>query len=314
MDTTGTTGLFSKFLQEEVVEKAGVPVRSLTEKAAQLVQDLSLQVGKEVTLFTDGDPEMRIPFRSYEGLNSILNHLIRNAVDHGIEFPEERKAKGKQGEGRIRISVKKEGDLFILEVSDDGRGINEADVKTLAEEKGIDTAFSSSEEELFALLATSGFSTKAIPSSVSGRGVGLDAVQKVVKEWLGGTIGIHNDPGQGATVSIRFSVSNLRHPVFPCTAGEKEFLLPKVLVEEIFPLYQEAVLWEEGKSVYRVGGKRYPLHSFLPRSQWKDGIGIHLAVGEKQGILLVNSMGQEQWIDSERLQKDLADLIRLLEL
>ncbi|HOV37109.1 MAG TPA: ATP-binding protein [Spirochaetales bacterium] len=313
MGATGTAGLFSRFLQEEMVEKTGVPVRSLTEKAAQLVQDLSLQVGKEITLFTEGDPEMRLPFRSYEGLNSILNHLIRNAVDHGIEFPEERKVKGKRGEGRIRISVTKQGSSFILEVSDDGRGVNEAVVRTLAEEKGIDTAFSSSEEELFALLATSGFSTKTIPSSVSGRGVGLDAAQKVVKEWLGGTIGIHSAPGEGSTVSIRFSVSNLRYPVFPCTAGEKEFLLPKILVEEIFPLYQEAVLWEGEKGVYRVGGKRYPLYSFLPRSQRKDGIGVHLAVGEKQGILLVDSMGQEQWIDSERLRKDLEELIQLLE-
>jgi len=288
-------------LLEGILQRTGVSADLLLKKASQLVSDLASQLGKDVTFHDEGDGSTKIPYRAFEVLNTVMNHLLRNAVDHGLELPEERKRVGKSSSGNIKVSIRKEGALYSIRVEDDGKGIDRDAILSKNRDAG--------EKELLSLLVDGGVSTKA--SLVSGRGVGLQTVHSLV-EKLGGSLSLETEPGKGSLFEVRFDLISIKHPVFPCDLGEGQLHVPKVLVEEVFPLTPQSVRREGGKLFYPLKGKAIPVLGVSPAVKAKGGIGILLSLSERQGVLWADTVGEEQWIPSHVVKKDLSRLISFL--
>ena len=288
-------------LLEGILQQTGISADLLLKKASQLVSDLASQLGKEVSFHEEGDENTKIPYRAFEVLNTVMNHLLRNAVDHGIELPEERRRMGKSSSGNIRVSIRKEGALYSIRVEDDGKGIDREAILSKTRDAG--------DKDVLSLLIDGGVSTKV--SLVSGRGVGLQTVHSLV-EKLGGSLSLETEPGKGSLFEVRFDLLSLKHPVFPCGQGEGQFHVPKVLVEEVFPLTPPSVRREGEKLFYPLKGKAIPVLGLSPAVQANGGIGIFLSLAERPGVLWAETVGEERWIPPPMLQKDLSNLISFL--
>mgnify|MGYP005836210873 CR=1 FL=1 len=288
-------------LLEGILQQTGISADLLLKKASQLVSDLASQLGKDVTFHDEGDGHTKIPYRAFEVLNTVMNHLLRNAVDHGIELPEERRRMGKSSSGNIRVSVSKRGSLYWIRVEDDGKGID----RTVILSKTQDGR----EKELLSLLVQGEVSTKVSP--VSGRGIGLQAVHSLM-EKLGGSLSLETVPGKGSRFEARFDMLSLKHPVFPCVQGEDKLYVPKVLVEEVFPLTAHSIRMEQEKLFYPLKGKAIPVQGVNPAVKANGGIGILLSIWERSGVLLAETVEEEQWIPPHMVKKDLSKLISFL--
>ncbi len=300
-------------LLEGIVQQSGVSVDLLLKKASQIVTDLAPQLGKEVVFQgvdqgnADSD-QMKIPYRAFEGLNMILNHLLRNAVDHGIESSEERKKAGKPSYGTISLTFERRGSLYSIRVRDDGKGIDQEEIlsksrdnKTKREEL--------KEKDLLSLLVQGGVSTKV--SEVSGRGIGLQAVHTIV-ENLGASLSMDTASGKGTLFEVKFDLLSLKHPVFPCKQGNRMFYVPKVLVEELFPLSTQSIRLEGDRKVYPMRGRELPVKVLSSNAETKGGIGILLNLWEQQGVLWTETVGEETWVPPQTLKKDVSEIISFL--
>ncbi|MEK7704592.1 MAG: chemotaxis protein CheW, partial [Myxococcota bacterium] len=181
---------------------------TLTERYPRLVRDLGRKLDKQVDLEVTG-AEIEIDRGILEHLDGALIHLIRNAVDHGIERAEERRARGKAPSGTVRISASRDRDAVLVVVSDDGAGLDPERLKLLAIDKGLLSAEEAerlSAREAYFLICVPGFSTKAEVSDVSGRGVGMDAVREQV-EGLGGSLDIESELGRSTRISLRMPLT-----------------------------------------------------------------------------------------------------------
>lgn len=188
-------------IQDNVMSLRAQPIRQAFSRVPRMLRDLSAETGKKVILDTHGETT-EVDKGVLEKIGDPLTHMIRNAVDHGIESPEERIAAGKPAEGTIRLSAEQKGARIIVRVSDDGRGINRAKVREKAVEKGIISADAQlSDEEIDGLICAPGFSTADTISNISGRGVGMDVVRSNV-EALGGRVEISSVPGEGTTFTM----------------------------------------------------------------------------------------------------------------
>ncbi len=188
-------------IQDSVMAIRAQPVRAVFQRMPRLVREVAGQLGKPVRLVTEGEG-CEVDKTVIERLSDPLVHMIRNAVDHGLEGPAERAAVGKPAEGVIRLSAAHRSGRVVIEVSDDGRGIDRPRVRALAEARGIvqpDAILN--EEEVDNLIFAPGFSTAASVSDISGRGVGMDVVRRQVQA-LGGRIAIASRPGQGSTFTL----------------------------------------------------------------------------------------------------------------
>ncbi len=191
-------------LHRSVMKIRMVPVEQLFRRFPRLVRDVSKQRGKQATLVVTGE-RTELDKSILDSLAEPLSHLVRNAVDHGVESPEERVASGKPAEGTVRLHACHHGNQVIIEVEDDGRGINRQKVVQCAVERGIigsDEADRLSEHEALKLIFESGMSTAAEVTSISGRGVGMDVVRAVL-ERLKGTISIETTPGAGTKFLLK---------------------------------------------------------------------------------------------------------------
>ncbi|MEL6118312.1 MAG: chemotaxis protein CheA [Pseudomonadota bacterium] len=188
-------------IQEAVMAIRAQPVKPMFQRMARIVREAASATGKRVRFVTIGD-YTEVDKTVIERLVDPLTHMIRNAVDHGLERPEDRKAAGKPQEGTITLSAAHRSGRVLIEVVDDGGGINREFVRNLAMERGlISEADTLAPNEIDNLLFMPGFSSKAEVSELSGRGVGLDVVRSAIQK-LGGRVAIHSDPGEGATFSI----------------------------------------------------------------------------------------------------------------
>ena len=188
-------------IQESVMRIRAQPVKSLFQRMARIVREASASVGKEVRLHTEGE-NTEIDKTVIERLADPLTHMIRNAVDHGLESFEERIAAGKDGQGLITLAASHRSGRVMIEVSDDGGGINREKVLQIAVEKGlVEPDMQLSDSDIDNLLFLPGFSTASEVSNLSGRGVGMDVVRSAIQE-LGGRIAISSTPGQGTVFSI----------------------------------------------------------------------------------------------------------------
>jgi len=188
-------------IQDSVMAIRAQPVKSVFQRMPRLVREVAAMTGKPVRLVTEGEGT-EVDKTVIERLADPLTHMIRNAIDHGLENPEKRAAAGKPAEGVVKLSAAHRSGRIVIEVSDDGGGINRERVKGIAIEKGLISAEATlSDEEIDNLIFMPGFSTAAEVSDISGRGVGMDVVRRSIQA-LGGRITISSRPGKGSTFTM----------------------------------------------------------------------------------------------------------------
>lgn len=188
-------------IQDSVMAIRAQPVKSVFQRMPRLVREVAAQTGKSVRLITEGE-STEVDKTVVERLGDPITHMIRNAIDHGLETPDDRAAAGKPREGTVRLAALHRGGRIVIEVQDDGRGINRRRVQAIAIEKGlISPEAQLTDEEIDNLIFLPGFSTAQTVSDISGRGVGMDVVRRSVQA-LGGRISIGSRPGQGSTFTM----------------------------------------------------------------------------------------------------------------
>ncbi|MEN9932558.1 MAG: hypothetical protein RIS17_1131 [Pseudomonadota bacterium] len=212
-------------IQDNVMSLRAQPIRQVFSRVPRLLRELSMATGKQVRLETVGE-QTEVDKGVIERLGDPLTHMIRNAVDHGLETPAERSAAGKPPEGIVRISAEQKGGRIMVRVSDDGRGINRAKVRQKAIERGIigpDAVLS--DEDCDSLIMAPGFSTAETISNISGRGVGMDVVRSNV-EAMGGRVEIQSTPGRGTAFTMALPLTLAILDGMIVRLGEQRFVLP----------------------------------------------------------------------------------------
>ncbi len=251
-------------LQEAIMLTRMQPVGQLFQKFPRLVRDLARSLGKEVELVLEG-AEVELDKTILEGLSDPLTHLVRNAVDHGIEAPDLRRAAGKPAQGRVLLRAHHEGGHVHLEVADDGRGIDPDQIAAAAVAKGLlspDQAQALSASDKTALILLPGFSTATRVTDVSGRGVGMDVV-KTNLDKLGGSVAIASRPGAGSTIRVKLPLTLAIIPSHLVTAGGQPFAIPQVNLDELLRIPAAAVAQQVERvgdaEVVRLRGQLLPL-------------------------------------------------------
>ncbi|MCW3805218.1 chemotaxis protein CheA [Plebeiibacterium marinum] len=220
----------SKQFRNNALDIRLIPIRDMVPKFNRLVRDISNNLGKEIEFVTEG-METELDKSSIDMVAEPLVHMLRNALDHGIEKPEEREEAGKDSKGVIRLKAYNLGNNIVIEVSDDGKGINRQHIITKGMEKGlIQSGDNLSDKEVYNLMCEPGFSTAAEVTSISGRGVGMDVVKQKIAE-MRGELDITSELGKGTTFTIKLQQSIAILDTLLVRSGTMKFLLPLSDVE-----------------------------------------------------------------------------------
>ncbi len=281
-------------LQNAVMKTRMQPIGRLFQKYPRLARDLARQLGKEVELVLSGE-ETELDKTMIEDLNDPLVHLVRNAVDHGVEQPQDRISTGKKPQAVIQLTAEQVGDHILIEISDDGRGMNADALRRKAIEKGlidVETANSLDEKQCLQLIFLPGFSTKDQISSVSGRGVGMDVVRTNIQK-LNGRIDINSMPGEGTRISISLPLTLAILPVLVVRACNQPFAVPLAMVREIITIDTAAIQEVSGKPTIVVRDEILPLKTLSGLLGWeqtqKPCFGVLMQSAEKSFILAIDS-------------------------
>jgi two-component system, chemotaxis family, sensor kinase CheA len=277
-------------LQNAVMKTRMQPIGRLFKKYPRLARDLARSLGKDVELVLVGE-ETEMDKTMIEDLNDPLVHLVRNAVDHGVETIEERVAAGKSEKSFVELSARQEGDHILITIADDGKGMRPEVIRNKAVEKGLITAEIANtldENRCLELIFLPGFSTKEEISSVSGRGVGMDVVKTNIQK-LNGTVNISSEAGKGSTISISLPLTLAILPVLVLRLADQSFAVPLSMVREILPVTQAGLQQVSGKATMVVRGEVLPV---LPLSQligWGSSenseVGVLMQFGNNSFIL-----------------------------
>ncbi|WP_447785143.1 chemotaxis protein CheA [Stenotrophomonas bentonitica] len=237
-------------LQSAVMRTRMQPVGKVFSRFPKVARDVARNLKKEVELELIG-AETELDRNLVEALADPLVHLVRNAIDHGIEMPELREAQGKTRSGNVRLSAQQEGDYVSIEVQDDGAGIDPERLRAKAREKGLidpEAAARLTSEECLHLVFLPGFSTKQEVTDISGRGVGMDVVQSRIRE-LSGQIQIQSELGRGSRFMIRVPLTLAILPTLLVQAGEDVYALPLARVMEVLHAPNTSLGWFDGRAV-----------------------------------------------------------------
>ena len=290
-------------LQTSVMKTRMQPIKKVFGRFPRLVRDLARQLKKEINLELVGE-ETDLDKNLVEALADPLVHLVRNAVDHGVEGPDEREAAGKSRTGRVVLSAEQEGDHILLMITDDGKGMDAEVLRSKAVEKGLldkDAADRLTDLECYNLIFAPGFSTKTEISDVSGRGVGMDVVKTKISQ-LNGTVNVFSQKGQGSKIVIKVPLTLAIMPTLMVMLGNQAFAFPLVNVNEIFHLDLSRTNVVDGQEVVIVRDKALPLFylkRWLVRSaaheEQGEGHVVILTVGNQRiGFVVDQLVGQEE--------------------
>ncbi|MEQ6291727.1 chemotaxis protein CheA [Vogesella sp. GCM10023246] len=281
-------------LQNAVMKTRMQPIGRLFQKYPRLARDLARQLGKEVELIITGE-ETELDKTMIEDLNDPLVHLVRNAVDHGVESAEERIASGKKPQSLVELTAEQVGDHIVIEITDDGKGMNPEVLRRKAIAKGLidaETANSLDEKQCLQLIFLPGFSTKDQISNVSGRGVGMDVVRTNIQK-LNGRIDINSIQGEGTRISISLPLTLAILPVLVVRACNQPFAVPLAMVREIIPIDTTAIQEVSGRPTIVVRDEILPLKTLSGLLNWeatqKPNFGVLMQSAEKSFILAVDS-------------------------
>ncbi len=272
--------LVTSELQGRVLRTRMRPVRAVWSKLPRLVREVSLACGRQVTLELEGE-DTELDKSVVEAIKDPMTHCVRNAVDHGIESPEERVAAGKPPAGRLHLRAAHENGQVVIQVSDDGRGIDPDKLRRKAVEKGLlteDAATRASDREMLDMIFDAGFSTAEKVTEVSGRGVGMDVVRTNV-ERIGGSVSVSSTVGEGSTFSFTIPLTLAIIPALLVSIGGHRYAIPQSSLVELVRLTgHDAVDQIEnmhGLAVHRLRGRLLPI---------VDGAGVFgVAAATREG-------------------------------
>jgi len=285
-------------LQDRIVHVRLAPLGEVLERLPSLVRDLARQLGKDVTVDVSGE-DLEVDRAILALLPEPLMHLLRNAVDHGIETASERGAAGKRPSGRITVRARRERDSVVVELADDGRGIDREAVARRAAEKGLlEDGIALSDDGLLAILAKPGFSTSDKVSEVSGRGVGLDTVVARLHD-VGASLALTTVPGRGTSFSLRLPTRLGIVRALVASIGEERYVMPLTHVNELVAWEPGESRQEAGRTVIEVRGETVPVVDLRRLLQYRGGAAperrpavIFEAHGERIALLADQVQGQ----------------------
>ena len=278
-----------------------MPIGATFSKFKRLVRDLSVDLGKEVELITEG-ASTELDKTVIERLNDPLVHIIRNSIDHGIESPDARERSGKARQGTVRLTAEHAGECVLITIEDDGAGLDGEAIRSKAVEKRLIAENAElSDKELFALIFAAGFSTAKKITGVSGRGVGMDVVMQSI-EALRGAIEISSRKGEGTIITIRLPLTLAIIESLLVKIGDESFVIPLSFVEECIELTREDRDRSHGKKLANVRGhlvpyvplqERFALPGEAPDIQQ---VVITSVYGERVGLLVNTVVGEHQTV------------------
>ncbi|WP_287597418.1 chemotaxis protein CheA [Thermomonas sp.] len=288
-------------LQGAVMSARMQPVSRVFTRFPKLARDVARQLDKQVELVVEGG-DTELDRNLVEALADPLVHLVRNAIDHGIEMPAVRHAVGKPEQGRVRLAAQQEGDHVAIEVSDDGAGIDAETIRRSAIRKGLidsESAGRLSEDECLSLLFLPGFSTRTEVSDLSGRGVGMDVVQSKIRE-LSGQVQIQSELGRGSRFIIRVPLTLAILPTLLVELDDDVYALPLVRVIEVVTHDDSQVMWMDGQKILDLRERPLPVLSLREWLGKGKGVtdatrGVVLQAGEQRFCMLVDHvLGREE--------------------
>lgn len=313
---TARLAFITEELQSASLKTRMVPIDMTFRRFPRLVRDVALSLGKEVDLIIRGE-DTELDKTVVEEIADPLVHLVRNALDHGIELPDAREAKGKERKGTVVLEARQEGDHIIVRVSDDGAGIDPERIGRKAVEKGLlspDRLRNLTRGEIMDLIFLPGFSTAEKVSDVSGRGVGMDVVRTNL-EKLNGVIEIESEPGRGSVVTLRLPLTLAILPALLVKVSQETYAVPLRSVLEAVRVRSSELHTVEGSEILRLRDRVMPVQRLrrvfgveqeTPRlddgAERKDAANdqlcvVVIAVGEKRyGLVVDELLGQEETV------------------
>jgi two-component system, chemotaxis family, sensor kinase CheA len=292
----------TRSLQESVMGIRMLPIGSVFNRFPRLVRDLSQKLGKQVKLDLVGE-HTELDKTVLEKIGDPLVHLVRNAIDHGLEIPEKRRASGKGDVGTLRLEAFHRGGSIVVEIVDDGAGLNREAIIAKALQKGlIKSGDNITDEEVGELIFQPGFSTAAVTTDLSGRGVGMDVVRRNVVD-LGGTVAIKSRPGAGTTFTITLPLTLAIIDGLTTAVGDECYIVPLVSIVESIQLPADAVRTVTGGGeLFRFRGEYLPiirLHEQFGCANARQNIeeGLVIVVesdGTQVGLFIDELIGQQQ--------------------
>ncbi len=281
-------------LQNAVMKTRMQPIGRLFQKYPRIARDLARSLGKDVEMVLSGE-DTEIDKTMIEDLSDPIIHLIRNAVDHGVEAMKDRAALGKPEKSIVRLEARQEGDHILIIVADDGRGMNPERLRAKAVEKGLisdEEANTMDERQSYNLIFLPGFSTASQVSDVSGRGVGMDVVRTNIQK-LNGTIDIRSEQGKGTSFIISLPLTLAILPVLLVCLNEQPFAVPLSMVREILPIAAAEVQELSGRATMVVRGEVLPIVTLAGLLGWEQErvpeYGVLMQTAEHSFILAIDS-------------------------
>lgn len=291
-------------LQLAVMRTRMLPIGKLFSRFPRIVRDISRTLGKQIDLVLEGE-DTDLDRNLVDALADPMVHLVRNAVDHGIETPEVRRRAGKPETGTLRLIATQEGERIVIRVRDDGRGMDPDVLRSKALEKGLlsaDQAERLSAGECFDLIFLAGFSTRQEVSDISGRGVGMDVVKTRVTE-LGGTLAIASEPGRGSEIQVSLPLTLATLRALMVRISGRVYAIPMINVLEVFELDPRAVSCVDDRDVIAHRNRALPLHrlgAWLDPAHALPDAGGHVVVvhvGHRQfGCVVDQVIGRDEMV------------------
>lgn len=288
-------------LQESVMSIRMIPMSTVFSRFPRMLRDLAGKLGKKIDLITLGEAT-ELDKGLVEKITDPLTHLVRNSVDHGIEMPEDRLAAGKSEHGTLTLAASHQGGSIVIEVRDDGRGMNRERILQKARERGMDVSDNMPDQEVWQLIFAPGFSTADVVTDVSGRGVGMDVVKRNIAA-LGGSVEIESTQGKGMRVAVRLPLTLAIMDGMSVGVSDEVYILPLSSVVESFLVKAEDVnTVANGTQLVKVRDEYMPVFALektfrVPRSDTSQSSNIMVVVesdGSRVALLVDELLGQHQ--------------------
>ena len=293
-------------IRDQALKLRMIQIGSTFSRFHRVVRDVAHEIGKDIALEVSG-ADTELDRSLVEGIADPLTHLVRNAIDHGIETPDVRVARGKSASGLVRLNAYHDAGSVIIEVSDDGGGLKRDRILLKATERGlISPGDSLTDEQIYALIFEPGFSTAETVTNLSGRGVGMDVVKRNISA-LRGTVEVHSEEGKGTQIFIRLPLTLAIIDGFQVAVGRSNFVIPLDLVEECVDASAGA-----GVEVGAEAGHIILHGSVLPLIRLRDMFSIREAAGRRQSVVVVRSAGKRVGIVVDELVGELQAVIKPL--
>lgn len=293
-ETAAHIGRITDELQEQIMKARMLPIEHVFNRFPRMVRDLAQKFGKDVQLMMEGQ-ETELDRSVIEIISDPLIHMLRNSVDHGIEPPDERESAGKPRQGTIWLSARHEENYILIEIEDDGKGMDPAQLREVAVRKGVltrEAAERLSDREAFNLIFAPGFSTAKQVTEVSGRGVGMDIVRSNIQR-VGGIVEVVSTPGKGTRFSVRLPLTLAIIRALLVSVASEVYAIPLSSVLETLKIHPDSVQFVGGHPVIVLRGRTLPLVS-LQTHFYDECFGVSSCRGKEPMFVVVVGLGERQ--------------------